>query len=152
MIESPFLTGDRIPTTGDLAAALVICTTTKKSGLVRYERFCNSRLARAYWFCRFMCQDMDRAIEDFNEYVKAYFEYPEIWAKQSKAEATQRGAPGVWVLVTSLSIYIAEKAVDELWDIPLVYGMCLKAVFDEHEGGPEIAYRLEKERNRNAKV
>ena len=148
LMESPFIEGG-YPEWGDIITALLVFQSNREDGLEKCLRFQNSKVYRAYWWCRLLLCNTDKVAYKINSHIEAYLEYPEVEQSLSK-RGESAGAPW-WYYMVSLMWQETGVSLDDLWDMPLCELSCHKAIHDELHGGSKIAVGLLEERERNRK-
>jgi len=152
MFESPFLTGGE-PNRGDIATAILICTSDSSTGLDKVLRFQNSRISRWVWTLRLYLSNPEKVISALSSHISNYFDYPQVGVEigpDKKTAIRKTGAPWQYFMVSVMWQQTGARLKD-IWDMPLCELACHKAIHDEMNGLIEIADGLLEERERNRK-
>lgn len=149
-LESPFVTEGVEIDWRDCALALLVCRSRREDGLRLVNRFAGSPLYRLYFWARIKAAGWVKVARDMQRHIAEYHKYPETWQATAigQAATTNSGAPTEWFIVALIA---QETSIDPalIWDMSLIDLCCHKAIFDERNGGSEIAEEIIRERQAN---
>lgn len=151
LLGSPFMNGGTA-SGGDIATAIIICSSSKKDGIGKVIAFQNSRIARAVWAFRLYLADRRMIADQLTNHIMSFFDYPQTGSiiGKDKGAIRKSGAPWTYYLVSRIWQKTGSD-LDALWNMPLCELGCHKAIIDEQDGMIEIADGLLEERERNRK-
>lgn len=151
LLGSPFMTGGA-SAWGDYGTFILVCTSDYKTGLDKVLHFQNSRLCRLFWTVWILCFSLSKASAQIEAHIACYNDYPDVAEPIGSKDQKRRCSGAPWpFFVVSLMWQATGTELARLWDMPLNELLCHKAIYDELNGGADIAVSLIEERERNLK-
>ena len=139
-LDSPFLSGERDPTWGETASALIICSSCRADGLGRLANAMRSPAARAVWNVKRIIHGEEDTGNELAYHIRESMVCPVLWEKGNSGGKSS-GADWPFYVVSTIAREFNGFDYETLWDMPIGELLCHKVILSEASGSVEIAER-----------
>jgi hypothetical protein len=136
-IESPYVCGGAV-NIADTTQALVVCMSTRKTGMGMLMRFNSNAIVRLVWRFWWVFRSHSKVSMELQNWITSSVRFPDMWT-DPEAQGKSTGAPWPYYIVSLIAQEMPSIPYADLWDMPLCEIGCHKAIIDERSGGAEIA-------------